>query len=147
MPRREEDYLEAIYNMTKGKGYARTTDLAGRLKIKPASVTEMMQKLSSKGLVDYKKYEGVKLTEKGYDIGKAVSESHYAIMELLKMLQVPEAIADRDACTMEHDLDPLTIRQLKKFVGFTKDCPKEMPRWMEHFRVYSETGRFPSGCE
>jgi len=134
MPRREEDYLEAIYNMTKGKGYARTTDLADRLKI-------------TKGLVDYKKYEGVKLTEKGYDIGKAVSESHYAIMELLKMLQVPEAIADRDACTMEHDLDPLTIRQLKKFVGFTKDCPKEMPRWMEHFRVYSETGRFPSGCE
>jgi len=147
MPRREEDYLEAIYNMTKGKKYARTTDLANHLKIKPASVTEMMQKLSSKGLVDYKKYEGAKLTEKGYGIGKAVSESHYAIMELLKMLQVPGAIADRDACTMEHGLDPLTIRQLKKFVGFMKNCPKEMPQWMEHFRIYSETGRFPSGCE
>jgi len=146
MPRREEDYLEAIYNMTKGEGHARTTDMAEYLKVKPASVTEMIQKLSSKGLVNYKKYEGVELTEKGYNIGKEVSENHHAIMELLKILQVPESVADKDACTMEHDLDPRTVGQLKKFVSFMKNCPREMPRWMEHFRVYSETGSFPPEC-
>ncbi len=146
MPRREEDYLEAIYNMTNGDENIRTTDLANHLKVKPASVTEMLQKLSSKGLIEYKKYGGVKLTKKGYDIGKAVSESHHAIMELLKMLQIPESIADRDACTMEHDLDPRTVSQLKKFVSFMKNCPKETPQWMEHFKKYSETGSFPPEC-
>ncbi len=147
MPRREEDYLEAIYNITKEKEHARTTDLANYLKIKPASVTEMIQKLSSKGLIDYKKYEGATLTGKGHEIGKAISESHRTIKELLKMLQIPERIADKDACTMEHDLDPLTILQLKKFVSFTKNCPKDIPQWIKHFKTYSKTGDFPSECK
>jgi len=147
MMRREEDYLEAIYIITKDKSSARTTDIANYLKIKPASATEMLQKLSSKGLINYKKYGGTTLTKKGYDIGKAVSESHYAIMELLKMLQIPEDIANKDACTMEHDLDQKTIGQIKKFVSFMKNCPKEIPLWMEHFKLYSETGDFPPECE
>ncbi len=147
MMRREEDYLEAIYMLTKEKSSARTTEIADYLNIKPASATEMLQKLSSKGLVNYKKYGRTTLTKKGYDIGKAVSESHYAIMELLKMLQIPEDIANKDACTMEHDLDPKTIEQIKKFVSFMKNCPKEMPLWMEHFKMYSEKGKFPQECE
>ncbi|MEA2054484.1 MAG: metal-dependent transcriptional regulator [Candidatus Thermoplasmatota archaeon] len=90
MMRREKDYLEAIYNITKEKDYARTTDIAYYLKIKPASATEMLQKLASRGFIDYKKYEGATLTKDGYKIGKAVSERHSAILKLLKMLQVPE---------------------------------------------------------
>ena len=147
MMRREEDYLEAIYIITRGKGSARTTDIANYLDVKPASATEMLQKLSSKGLIKYKKYAGSTLTEKGYEVGKAVSENHYAIMELLKMLQIPEEIADRDACTMEHDLDEKTIEQIKKFVSFMKNCPKNIPLWMEHFKIYSERGDFPSECK
>ena len=147
MMRREEDYLEAIYIITKEKSSARTTEIAEYLNIKPASATEMLQKLSSKGLINYKKYSGTTLTEKGYNIGKAVSESHYAIMELLKMLQIPGDIADKDACTMEHDLDLKTIEQIKKFVSFMKNCPKKMPVWMEHFKMYSEEGIFPPECE
>jgi len=68
-------------------------------------------------------------------------------MELLKMLQIPEEIADRDACTMEHDLDEKTIEQIKKFVSFMKNCPKNIPLWMEHFKIYSERGDFPSECK
>jgi len=140
--RREEDYLEAIYEIAERKGKARTTDLAEYLGIKPASVTEMLQKLAVKGLVNYSKYGGVTLSEKGKAVAQAVKERHITIMKLLKYLQVPPDIAQRDACIMEHNLSPITIIQLKKFINFIKNCPKNSPLWLEHFKKYSETGEF-----
>ena len=145
--RREEDYLESIYDLAKKKGYSRTTDIANALDVKPASVTEMLQKLDSKDLIDYRKSEGAVLTKKGYEIGEAVRGRHDAILSLLKFLDIPEQIADKDACEMEHNLHPKTIIQLKKFISFVNDCPKGMPQWLEHFKEYSKTGEFPEECK
>ena len=145
--RREEDYLEAIYNIIREKGYARTTDIANRLGVTPSSVSEMLQKLDSKGLIEYRKYEGTILTRRGQKVAEAVKGRHDALLELLKILQVPESVADKDACTMEHNLDPITIIQLKKFINFVKNSPKGMPEWLEHFKIYSKTGRFPDECK
>ena len=140
--RREEDYLEAIYEIMGRKGRARTTDLAERLGVKPASVTEMLQKLAAKGLINYRRYSGVTLSRKGEKLAQAVKERHITIMELLKYLQVPPEVAQRDACIMEHNLSPITIIQLKKFINFIKNCPKSSPLWLEHFKKYAETGEF-----
>ena len=63
-----EEYLEALYIMTEGERPARTTDISNYLKIKPASVTEMIQKLSAEGYVNYEPYHGVTLTDKGLRI-------------------------------------------------------------------------------
>ena len=41
----------------------------------------------------------------------------------------------------------LTIEQLEKFVKFLENCPKGKPEWLKHFKVYSETGKFPEVCE
>lgn len=140
--RREEDYLEAIYEITKRKSKAGTIDLAEYLDVKPASITEMIQKLNAKGLVYYKRYDGVYLTKEGKNLARAVRERHETIRELLKYLQVPAEIAQKDACVMEHNLDPLTIIQLKKFITFIKNCPKQGPLWLDHFKIYSKTGKF-----
>ena len=148
--RRGEDYLEAIYNIANRKGHARTTDIANALDVKPASVTEMLQKLDSKGLIDYRKYEGAVLTKEGQEIGEAVKGRHDAILELLKLLLIPESIADKDACMMEHGLDTMTVIQFKKFVSFVKNChhcPKGMAEWIEYFKEYSGKGKFPEECK
>ena len=142
-----EDYLEAIYVIIKRKGYARTTDIADCLEVKPSSVTEMLQKLDSKGFIEYRKYEGAILTDKGYKIGEAVRGRHDALFNLLRFFQIPENIADKDACIMEHGLDPVTVIQVKKFVNFVKKCPKGIPDWLNHFKEYSETGEFPQECK
>jgi len=147
MRRRIEDYLEAIYNISKNKGVARTTDIAKALGVKPASVTEMLQKLSGRGYVVYSKYGGVTLTAKGKEIGIEVKRRHDVIKKLLEFLQVPSDIAMRDACIMEHNLSKETIEQLEKFVKFLEKCPKGKPEWLEHFKIYSKTGRFPEECE
>ena len=40
-----EDYLERIDELIEGKGYARVVDIARSLRIRQASVTQMVQRL------------------------------------------------------------------------------------------------------
>ena len=147
MRRRMEDYLEVIYHLTREDPSARTTAIAAHLGVQPPSATEMLQKLAGKNLIVYKKYEGARLTSEGLRIGRAVSEKHTTLFELLTMLQIPAGIADRDACTMEHNLNPVTIAQLKKFVCFVNECPDPPPHWLKHFQTFSRTGRMPRSCQ
>jgi DtxR family Mn-dependent transcriptional regulator len=147
LSKKVEDYLEAIFIIIKRKGYARTTDIADCLEVKPATVTEMLRKLDSKGFIQYRKYEGAVLTNEGYKIGEAVKGRHEALKTLLKFFQIPEDIADKDACLMEHGLDPVTVIQIKKFVKFIKKCPKGQPQWLDHFKHFSDTGEFPLECK
>ncbi|MCL4257859.1 MAG: metal-dependent transcriptional regulator, partial [Anaerolineales bacterium] len=62
-----EDYLKAIYELTRGDGRASTNALAEYLNVAPASVTGMLQKLAGTqpALVEYQKHRGVLLTEQG----------------------------------------------------------------------------------
>ena len=70
--RAREDYLEQISNLIEEKGYARVVDIAKNLGISQASVTGMIQRMDSDGLVSYEKYRGVVLTSDGERIAKAI---------------------------------------------------------------------------
>jgi len=59
-----EEYLEAIYDIAGTDGAAKTTAIAKCLKVAPASVTEALQNLSEKNLVNYEPYKGASLPEK-----------------------------------------------------------------------------------
>ncbi len=142
----EEDYLEAIFNCLDESDYASTKDVAKDLGIRPPSVTEMFQKLKSKGYIEYEKYRGAELTEEGENIAKSVRSTHRNIEKLLDILQVPEEKADEDACEIEHQLSDETVLQLEKFVKFIENCPQEEPDWVKHFREFSRTGEFPEEC-
>ncbi len=141
-----ENYLKEICVLIEEKGHAKTNDISKRLGVSPASVTEMLQRLSDKELIFYKKYAGVTLTKKGEKIAKDVKKRYITIKRLLHIVQVPESIAEKDACEMEHHLDPKTIRQLVKFVDFVENCPIKLPKWRECFKLYCETGQY-SECE
>lgn len=66
MTHSEENYIKGIYHLSQGGKKAISTNaLAGRMETKPSSVTDMVKRLSDKGLVHYKKYQGVRLTEQG----------------------------------------------------------------------------------
>ena len=144
LSRKVEDYLEAIFNIIKEKGYARTRDMAYLLEVKPPSVVEMIKKLDERGFVLYRKYEGVTLTPEGEKIGRLVKGRHDTIKAFLEIIDVPERIADKDACIIEHELYPETIGQIKNLVEFVKSAP-DHPEWIEHFKIFCETGKHP--CE
>jgi len=62
----EENYIKGIFHLSQGGQHSITTSaLAEKMETKPSSVTDMVKRLSEKGLLHYKKYQGVRLTEKG----------------------------------------------------------------------------------
>jgi DtxR family Mn-dependent transcriptional regulator len=78
-----EDYLKTIYQIQSTHGRASTKDIADRLHVKPASVTGMIQKLSETRppLLEYRKHQGVILTEEGEEVALEIIR-HHRLLEL-----------------------------------------------------------------
>ena len=117
---RMEDYLEIIYELVQQKGYATLADVAEYLNVRPPSVTMMMRRLDQSGLLNYEKYRGIRLTEKGMDIAKIIHDRHSVLSEFLKMIGVSEKIANEDAESMEHHLHTQTMQRLTELMRILK---------------------------
>ena len=76
-----EDYLKAIYQSTSNEDKASTSTLAQQMHCSPASVTNMLQKLSELKLVKYEPYQGVTLTSAGRKIALEILR-HHRLIEL-----------------------------------------------------------------
>jgi DtxR family Mn-dependent transcriptional regulator len=73
-----QDYLKHIYELIEGGGNASTNALSATLNVKPASVTNMIQKLASAkpALVEYRKHQGVTLTGAGRKAALEIIRHH-----------------------------------------------------------------------
>jgi DtxR family Mn-dependent transcriptional regulator len=116
--KRHEDLLEAIFEISQEKGYAKSRDIAAALSITPATVTDGFKRLADAGLVNYEPYGGVTLTETGFSIARQTHNSHNIIRRLLELSGVEPAVADSDACIMEHGLSPDSCIHLSRLVSF-----------------------------
>jgi DtxR family Mn-dependent transcriptional regulator len=139
---RWEQYIETIDGVQKAKGYAKVVDVASVLDVGLPTVTEMFQKLSEADLINYEKYSGVTLTNKGQAMADELAAKHNTLKEFLTILGVPENVADDDACVMEHNVSTETLDRLHSFVNFV-NIPQEGPVWLLHFQEYYETGGTP----
>ena len=76
-----EDYLKAIYDLSTTSGRANTNQIAERLGVTPASVTNMLQKLAATQppLVEYRKHHGVQLTSEGEKVALEILRHHRLI--------------------------------------------------------------------
>jgi DtxR family Mn-dependent transcriptional regulator len=83
----EEDYLKAIYEqqVERGDAWVGTSTLAQRLGVSPASVTEMLKKLAGpeRGLLEYERYHGVRLSPSGERAALEVVRHHRLIESFL----------------------------------------------------------------
>ena len=71
-----QDYLKAVYGLAKNGELVSTTEISQKLEVAPASVTEMLKKLSQDGYIKYSPYHGSTLTEKGLQQAKRVTRKH-----------------------------------------------------------------------
>jgi len=121
-----EMYLKYIYLLTKDTGGpARTGGLSQVLKVSPASVTEMLDKLTQNGLAKHAKYKGTRLTRKGTRIAVSILKRH-CVMEwfLAQRLGIPEGRFHDEACRMEHALSVDTAKRLRKLTDQPETCPE-----------------------
>ncbi|HID71718.1 MAG TPA: metal-dependent transcriptional regulator [Thermoplasmata archaeon] len=139
--KRKEDYLEAIDEVVKKKGFAKVVDISRTLGIGFSSVSEMFQKLAEEGYLIYEKYKGVTLTERGKKVAKETQNRHDTLRSFLVILGVDEEVANEDACKIEHVVHRQTMEKLERFVSFVQQFEK-FPIWLEYFKHYLKTGEF-----
>jgi DtxR family transcriptional regulator, Mn-dependent transcriptional regulator len=114
-----EDYLEAIYNLTRQSEVARSKDIADGLGVARPSVTGALRMLAQKGLVNYEPYGFVYLTKIGQAKAAAVARKHDIIKSFFAdVLGVDEESAAETACRAEHTLGKNIVARLLSFVEF-----------------------------
>jgi len=121
---RMEDYLEIIGELVELKGYATTLDISRYMNVSAPSVTKMLQRLDEGGFLEYEKYHGINLTDKGIQVAEGIRQKHGILLEFFEILGVGYETANQDAEGIEHHLNPKTIKQLRKFITFLKANPK-----------------------
>ena len=115
----------------------RTSDLSTKTELKPASVTEMIQRLGDLGLVDYEPYHGVHLTKQGQHVADVI-EHRFNILErfLTEILGVDGNEASEVACRMEHVLTRDVEHKLTAFLGV--DPQKESELFCHKINIESD---------
>ncbi|MCX6650904.1 MAG: metal-dependent transcriptional regulator [Methanomassiliicoccales archaeon] len=123
-----EEYLECIWELTQDGTPARTTDIAKHMKISPASVTEMLQRLDSFGYITYEKYKGASLTEAGMQIGSHIKRKHRLLERfLVDVLGISKEKSHDEACRLEHMLSDESERRISEMMNNPTTCPDGDP--------------------
>ena len=126
MTKNTEDYLKGIY-LLKESGKLTNKNLAEYLQISPASVSEMMKKLSKEGYLNIENKEII-LTEKGSRIATEVIRKH-RIWEvfLVQILNFKKEDIHEEAEKLEHATSLRVLQKLEKFLSYPKECPYGKP--------------------
>lgn len=123
-----EEYLEAIYDIAGTEGSAKTTAIAKCLKVAPASVTEALQSLAEKNLVNYEPYRGASLTGEGKKIAETIKRRHRLLeVFLADVLHINRAKVHDEACRMEHSISEDTENALSRMLNAPARCPHGSP--------------------
>lgn len=137
-----EDYLEAIAVLKEQGKRVTVTALSESIEVKKPSVVWALKKLSNAGLVDHERYGDVKLTAEGARVAEEVYRRHRALFSFLTdILKIDPAVAEQDACHMEHSLSRESINRLEKFIDFAMDCHPGRSDWEEIFNRYINQGK------
>ena len=111
-----QDYLERILMLEKefGERKVRAIDIANSFQFSRASVSVAMHRLEENGYIRFGDEKELILTSEGKKIARSVYERHQILTNFFTSLGVPEEIAEKDACKVEHDLSKETFDAIKK---------------------------------
>ena len=133
-----EMMIKNINQLAADDKRVRTSDLAVKTELKPATVTEMIQRLGDLGLVDYEAYHGVHLTKQGQHVADVI-EHRFNILErfMTEILGVDGDEAAEVACRMEHVLTRDVEHKLTTFLGI--DPQKESELFCHKINIEDDT--------
>jgi DtxR family Mn-dependent transcriptional regulator len=135
----EENYLKTVFHLgADGKQAVATNAIARSMKTKPSSVTDMMQRLGEKGLVNYRKYRGVSLTEAGKRAALSIIRKHrlWEVFLVEKLNFSWDEVHDV-AEQLEHIKSEKLVDLLDQHLGFPQYDPHGDP-------IPGKDGNYPS---
>jgi DtxR family Mn-dependent transcriptional regulator len=124
----QEDYLKQIF-LLGGEGHrVSTQDLARRLRVKPASVTEMVGRLAQLGLVEHAPYRGVQLSDAGRRVALEMLR-HHRLLEtyLVEALGYTWDQVHEEAERLEHVISERFEARIAEVMGHPTHDPHGDP--------------------
>jgi DtxR family transcriptional regulator, Mn-dependent transcriptional regulator len=123
-----EDYLKAVFVLSRSGGIATTTDIASRLAISAPSVSGMLRRLADQGLVDHVPYRGVALTATGRDAALRVIRRHRIIETyLVERLGLGWDEVHVEAERLEHAVSDRVLERMAQALGHPEFDPHGDP--------------------
>jgi len=112
-----EDYLEAIYWLSRKHGVARASQIAQRVNVGKSSVTAALKHLARKGHINYDPYQYISLTEPGEAMALDIVNRHDVLKRFFaEVLGIDEELAGETACKIEHHIDKRVLDRLLEYV-------------------------------
>jgi DtxR family Mn-dependent transcriptional regulator len=123
------DYLKAVWELAADSGSAASTkDVAARLSVSPASVSNMFARLQEMGLVSYERYRGATLTGRGRKEALRLVRRHRLIETfLLEHLGYDWQEVHAEAERLEHAVSDAFTERLAALLGHPDHDPHGDP--------------------
>ncbi len=110
-----EDYLESILKLQEQGKSVRGIDIVADLGYSKPSVSVAMKKLRESGYIQTGDGGVILLTDAGREVAMRTWERHRTLRDFFVRLGVGPAVAERDACKVEHDLSDETFEKLLQY--------------------------------
>lgn len=124
-----DNFLKNVYLLNQETGSPVTSSLlAGRLEVSVAAVTDMARKLGKQGLLDYRPYKALILTEQGRNMALKVVRKH-RLWELFlyEVLEMDLLSVHEEAEKLEHHTSDDLINHINRFLGYPDFDPHGDP--------------------
>lgn len=123
-----QDYLKAIFELTRGEDAATTSALAERLQIAAGSVTGMLKRLAEQGLVEHVPYRGARLTANGESQAIGLIRRHRVLeLFLVQVLGYTWDCVHEEAERLEHAVSDELIDRMAAALGEPTRDPHGAP--------------------
>jgi Mn-dependent DtxR family transcriptional regulator len=103
-------------------------DIAQSLKISQASVTNMIQRMDTDGLLKYERYRGMVLTASGEALAKNITRRHRILTDFLRLFGLDEELIFHDVEGMEHHVSPPTLNAIEALTAQLRKQPALLAR-------------------
>ncbi|TMQ33444.1 MAG: metal-dependent transcriptional regulator [Planctomycetota bacterium] len=123
-----QDYLKAIHGLGGAERMVSPVELAARLQVRAASVTEMLKRLAEGGWIRYQSGRGERLTGLGTSEARRVIRRH-RLMELFltRVLGLDWSEVDAEAEALEHAISPRLEQAIAHYLGEPLEDPHGHP--------------------
>lgn len=109
-----EMYLETIYVLSQKMDAVRSIDVAEGMGYSKPSISRAVGLLKQGGYLEVDRDGFLHLTPEGDRVAQKIYERHTVLSQLLISFGVPESIAAKDACKIEHVISDETFDAIKR---------------------------------
>jgi len=109
-----EDYVEAVADIIEENGECRVKDLAKFFDVSHVTVSRIVSRLKTEGLMSTRPYHPIQLTDSGVALAKSAKSRHQIVFDFLILIGVDQKTAAVDSEGIEHHVSQKTLNAMKR---------------------------------